>query len=301
MSVRAAFPAIAIVACSLVLPLAAPESAGAEACLTAPKGQAPGGSHWYYRLERPSMRKCWRLVAQQEESGAARTASRSAKHAQKPAQEIVAQGDVEDETEAAPAPNPPPVRTAPPQPATAQAQPPQSPVINNWTARDTSTAAVSEAPLPLPLPLPPPAPSAEAAPRADTTSVPIRLEQTAPSESAPAVITERPLAQRLAKPSKSETASDADVTSMLRLLPAILALLGLAGAAVFYVTRVMRRRSDVLTVTQDADALEAPVEAPRAPDAATFAPLPPLGTTSREDDVDEALRRFAENWKRRAA
>src|SRR5947209_6826399 len=81
MSVRATFPAIAIVACSLLLPLAAPESAGAEACLMTPKGQAPAGSHWYYRLERPSMRKCWRLVAQQEESAAARTASRSAKHA----------------------------------------------------------------------------------------------------------------------------------------------------------------------------------------------------------------------------
>src|SRR5947209_14196104 len=141
MSLHAKLPAIAIVACSLVLPLAVPESAVAETCLTAPKGQAPEGSHWYYRLERPSMRKCWRLVAQHEESAAPRTASRRAKpeqHAQKPAQEIVAQGDVEDETEAAPAPNPSAARPTAPQAAPAAAKLAQTPVINNWTARDVS-------------------------------------------------------------------------------------------------------------------------------------------------------------------
>lgn len=37
-------------------------SHAAETCLTAPKGAAPEGSHWYYRTDRPSQRKCWRLV-----------------------------------------------------------------------------------------------------------------------------------------------------------------------------------------------------------------------------------------------
>jgi hypothetical protein len=31
----------------------------ADECLAAPNAAAPGGSHWYYRLERPSQRKCW--------------------------------------------------------------------------------------------------------------------------------------------------------------------------------------------------------------------------------------------------
>src|SRR4051812_26759337 len=34
----------------------------AETCLAAPKGAAPQGSHWFYRLERATQRKCWRLV-----------------------------------------------------------------------------------------------------------------------------------------------------------------------------------------------------------------------------------------------
>ena len=305
MSGRAKLPAIAILASSLLLPLAAPSSAAAEACLTAPKGQTPEGSHWYYRLERPSMRKCWRLVQKGEESAVPRTASRSAqpeRQAQKAAEEIVPQGDVEDEAEAAPTPNPPAARIAPPQtaaaptkPATSQTQPPQSPAINNWATRDTSSLSTSE----VPLPLPPPAPSADATPRADSANQPAPLEQTAQSDSAPTVITQQPVAQPLATGGKNASASDREGTSVLRLLPTILALLGLAGCAAFYVRRMMRRRSDVLTVMQDADSY-AP-EAPLAPDAATFEPLPPIGLQSRGDDVDEALRRFTQNWKRRAA
>ena len=34
----------------------------AESCLAAPNAPAPQGSHWYYRMERPSLRKCWHLV-----------------------------------------------------------------------------------------------------------------------------------------------------------------------------------------------------------------------------------------------
>jgi len=302
MSLRAKLPAVAIFVSSIVLPLAAPNSAAAEACLTAPKGQASEGSHWFYRIERPSLRKCWRLVAKGEEGAAQRTASRSAqppRQAQKVAEDIVPQGDVDDEIEAAPAPNPPAARSAPPQtaaaptkPAAGPMQPPQSPAINNWAARDTSSSSDA------PLPLPPPAPSS-ATPRAE----PAALEQTAQSDSAPVAIAEQqPVAQPLATGGKSANASASDGTPMLSWLPAVLALLGLFGCAAFYGTRMMRRRSDVLTVVQDPDTHEsdAPPIAP-AVDAPTFAPLPPIGLSSREDDVDEALRRFAQNWKRRAA
>jgi hypothetical protein len=38
-------------------------AAAAEACHAAPKGTAPAGSHWYYRIDRAHQRKCWYLGA----------------------------------------------------------------------------------------------------------------------------------------------------------------------------------------------------------------------------------------------
>lgn len=35
--------------------------AATDDCLAAPKGAAPNGQHWYYRLERATQRKCWYL------------------------------------------------------------------------------------------------------------------------------------------------------------------------------------------------------------------------------------------------
>lgn len=37
--------------------------AKADACLARPGASAPKGSHWYYRIERPSGRRCWYLGA----------------------------------------------------------------------------------------------------------------------------------------------------------------------------------------------------------------------------------------------
>lgn len=44
-----------------VLLAAAPYAAAkaADECLTAPKGQAPQGAHWYYRIDRTTKRHCW--------------------------------------------------------------------------------------------------------------------------------------------------------------------------------------------------------------------------------------------------
>ena len=247
------------------------------------------------------MRKCWRLVARGEESAAPATASRSAAHerrAPEPAPEIVPQGDIEDETEAAP----PPARTAaaPPKPAAAQTRFVQAPPADNWPTRDVSSA--SEAPLPLP----PPAPSADPTRRAESAGAPLRGAQTAEAESAPLVITEQSDAQPPPSPKreKSVKTAQAEGTSILGWLPLTLALLALGCGAIFYVARVMRQRSDVLAVMQhaDNDAREAAPSPATVIDEPTFAPLPPIGAGTREDDdVDEALRRFAESWKRRAA
>ncbi|MCA1452300.1 hypothetical protein I6F35_03590 [Bradyrhizobium sp. BRP22] len=45
----------------------------ADTCLSAPKGDAPAGSHWYYRLDRSNKRKCW--YVREENSKAAKAAS----------------------------------------------------------------------------------------------------------------------------------------------------------------------------------------------------------------------------------
>ncbi|MEI9923352.1 MAG: hypothetical protein WDN50_07320 [Bradyrhizobium sp.] len=37
----------------------------ADDCLSGPKGQAPQGAHWYYRVDRSTKRHCWYLADQQ--------------------------------------------------------------------------------------------------------------------------------------------------------------------------------------------------------------------------------------------
>src|SRR6266496_3721884 len=74
----------------------------AETCLTAPKGAAPQGSHWYYRLEQGSQRKCWRLV--RKDKGQSATAQTDP------------QGEVDEEAETvatAPAATPPGAKKSP--------------------------------------------------------------------------------------------------------------------------------------------------------------------------------------------
>src|SRR5688500_9348336 len=51
--------ALAVLSVSTIFPSS---SYAAETCLAAPQGTAPQGSHWYYRLDRATQRKCWRLV-----------------------------------------------------------------------------------------------------------------------------------------------------------------------------------------------------------------------------------------------
>jgi hypothetical protein len=47
-------------------------AAGAEEeCLSAPKGETPQGSHWFYRFERGSKRQCWYLRGEGEKAAGA--------------------------------------------------------------------------------------------------------------------------------------------------------------------------------------------------------------------------------------
>src|SRR5882672_5442949 len=87
-------PAITALAVSLSVFAFSPLNSAAnaaETCLAAPKGAAPQGSHWYYRVERGSQRKCWRLV-QKDQKG------------QGTAAQAAPQGDADDDTDESPAP-----------------------------------------------------------------------------------------------------------------------------------------------------------------------------------------------------
>jgi hypothetical protein len=60
------FASIALVATLLISGVgvtAPPTTAGADDCLTAPNSPAPQGSHWYYRSNRATKRKCWYVRA----------------------------------------------------------------------------------------------------------------------------------------------------------------------------------------------------------------------------------------------
>src|SRR5262245_7731000 len=47
--------------------------AKADECLSRPGAAAPKGSHWYYRIERPSQRRCWYLGPVNQKVRAERT------------------------------------------------------------------------------------------------------------------------------------------------------------------------------------------------------------------------------------
>jgi hypothetical protein len=109
--------------------------------------------------------------------------------------------------------------------------------------------------------------------------------------------------QAAAAPDKAAASSPGGGSPTWLLLLAALAILGILACAAFLVMAMMRRRADVLNRLAEADTLplEPAPELSPAADAPTFAPLPPMSLAPRTDDVDEALRRFARNFRRNAA
>ena len=67
--VRRPIGSIAFVCALLVFDFGAAPRASAEGaaeCLTEPDSSAPPDSHWYYRIDRATQRKCWHLRAANE-------------------------------------------------------------------------------------------------------------------------------------------------------------------------------------------------------------------------------------------
>jgi hypothetical protein len=267
MSRQFAFAAPMIALAALSVPtIFSSSSYAAETCLAAPQGTAPQGSHWYYRLDRATQRKCWRLV---KLDGQPR---RTAKQVAPPPQ------PVEEENASAT--------------QTSVERIPQSAPQQGWLTR--SASAVPEAIAPPPAASDPSGDRAEnqasAAPPPvpEALSVPSQPEQTgeatAPVASVPAVES-----QQANVAAKNPPAAPAGM-SLLQFVFVAIAAIGLLGAAIFALVDVRRRRTDVLTRISHED--ETSFEQPEAEDAPTFAALPPMRLAPQHDDVDEALQRL---------
>ena len=45
--------------------------AAADKCLLTPKGAAPAGSHWYYRIDHAAKRQCWYIREESDKTAPA--------------------------------------------------------------------------------------------------------------------------------------------------------------------------------------------------------------------------------------
>lgn len=151
-SVIAGAPLAAVSQNAPSAPGAASTANAASDCLASPKGVAPQGQHWFYRLERTTKRQCWYLRAEGAKEGAKTApsvqatadASNAAPAAPQSVQNAHAEYVAQQASAAAPA-------AAAPQPArgtSADANAPQPAVATPWP--DAAAAAASPAPQPSP-------------------------------------------------------------------------------------------------------------------------------------------------------
>jgi len=253
-------------------------------------------------MERGSQRKCWRLVQKDQNRQSAAT-------------QTDPQGDADDDAQAPSTPQAPKKsggRVTPPQPKASQALVTrEASNIESETAATTQPAAATQ-PAAITQPTATTQPDATTQPvqwpdppagmmqRLDAQSSLAPPEQTQNDAPAPAAIAQQPVQQPMAAADSAATVPAAGDTFTLRFLLAAIALLGFVVCVMFYVGGVKRRRADVLNKARHLNRL--PSEVPTGVAAPTFQPLPPMNLMpQQQDDVEEAMRRFAERWKRRAA
>ena len=286
-------------------------AAPTDTCLRGPGGVAPQGKHWYYRTERPSMRKCWYL-AEKGQKVAQRAAARTAPQdepddeADTPATVASVPAAPMAKAPAASAANDAPAPTATAAPAAA-VEPP-APVITTLTTRNVSNEIQSSTidsaqPLPAANSAPSTVPLAEAPPAEAASTL---AERMAGNDPAPAAVAEEPPTAAAAR--ELASASSEPMTTLQLLLGAI-ALTGFLASGLFLVMALLRRRSDVLNVRRETDALpfeESPEmaaeeEGPRFEPLRALEPIRQrdLDPMRQHDDVDEILQRLAR--RRRAA
>jgi hypothetical protein len=231
MSNRTAKFVSAMFACFLASAPFATVSHGAapatDECLSGPKGQAPQGGHWYYRVDRATKRHCWYVgderekpskIAARNSAPAAKPISRRAETAIEPSiaeahAELPAQMRVGAETNA-------PTQAMPANTAaredngalwTSPAEAQRSLIASRWP--EPSSAASSSAPAPAPAPT-----------QRDAS---VSANSTTPTQP-PSVLA----AEQLAAADSSET-SAYSVPVLLAALLGALALAGITAGAIF--------------------------------------------------------------------
>lgn len=273
-------PAIAALATAVSVsvfslsPLGNPASA-AETCLGAPKSPPPAGQHWYYQTDRTLQRKCWYL--------AAKNGDRPSVKAEKP------QAPPADEPVAPPTATPS-VAEAPTRP-----EPQQQPTWITRNASETGSNAtwmtqqpdrpadiIARADIPLRVP----------EPQAQAPSVPDTPAPDPQPVQQPLVIADVAAAGPAAAPEPQGSRT-------LEFALIVFGVIGILAGAVAGFIELRRRRGDVLNTAFQPDA--APLPTPVTVDRPTFAPLPPISEPRRRDDVDDALERFSQSRRRRAA
>lgn len=258
MSRQFAFPVIGAVAALLSFS-AVPTSSShaAETCIAAPTQPAPQGSHWYYRLERATQRKCWRLVKlDREPQGTAKQA----------------------------APQPEPEQDAAPAAATSagRVQSPQ----HGWLTRSASAVPETTAPAQGTLDR-----ASEPADDQAAAPPPVSGAQEQAIEAAAPVAPVQAAEPKQTNVAAQDPATTAAGTGMTQFVFLAIAGIGLLAAAIFFFVDLRRRRTDVLTRIARQDVTS--FEAPEAEDAPTFSSMPPMRLMPQHDDVDEALQRRA--------
>jgi hypothetical protein len=149
----------------------------ADTCLSGPKGAAPKGSHWYYRIDHATKRNCWYVRAEGEKPAASQNSplSQAAPPAETPLQPSVANARAEANPADIGQPNAVAAERVPPTaannargPDAPAADSGQSPVASRWLDRadaDTITGSTPKSDDPG-ASLNPPAPPVAAVPLA---------------------------------------------------------------------------------------------------------------------------------------
>lgn len=150
-------------------------------CLASPKGAAPQGQHWYYRLERATKRQCWYLRAEGGKVTQSAQATTDTPETDAAAPQSVQNARAEyvgPQNGAAPgtpnitaaAASAPPVAQQPPAPVNETAQQPA--IATRWP--DATTASSSPAPQPAQAgPAPQPAPATQPSAKPSKSPAPV--------------------------------------------------------------------------------------------------------------------------------
>jgi hypothetical protein len=151
--------AILVGALASVTLLAATNGAAlaADTCLSGPKGTAPNGSHWYYRIDHATKRNCWYVRAEGGKPAAAQNSSvsQASPQAETPLQPSVADARAEANPADIAQPNAGAAQPAPPVPANNGEDPDapaadsgQSPVASRWLAQAGADTITGSTPKP---------------------------------------------------------------------------------------------------------------------------------------------------------